>query len=96
MYLALCVFLDVAYDKRPIQRFWFLETVARMVGAAPRLAARKGGGAAWDAGSLSRRAAVPYIVFRGSMSYRISHNCFQLIYKRPKDISMLCDFRPHH
>ena len=30
MYLSLCVFLDVAYDKRPIQRFWFLETVARM------------------------------------------------------------------
>ncbi|KIZ07729.1 Alternative oxidase 4 [Monoraphidium neglectum] len=30
VYLALCVFLDVAYDKRPIQRFWFLETVARM------------------------------------------------------------------
>lgn len=30
VYLALCVFLDVAYDNRPIQRFWFLETVARM------------------------------------------------------------------
>ena len=30
MYLALCVFLDVAYDNRPIQRFWFLETVARI------------------------------------------------------------------
>ena len=30
VYLALCVFLDVAFDRRPIQRFWFLETVARM------------------------------------------------------------------
>lgn len=29
-YLALCWVLDVIYDKRPIQRFWFLETVARM------------------------------------------------------------------
>lgn len=30
VYLALCVFLDAAFDNRPIQRFWFLETVARM------------------------------------------------------------------
>lgn len=30
MYLALCLFLDVAYDNRPISRFWFLENVARM------------------------------------------------------------------
>lgn len=30
VYLALCYFLDVAFDGRPIQRFWFLETVARM------------------------------------------------------------------
>ncbi|KAG1680404.1 hypothetical protein FOA52_015495 [Chlamydomonas sp. UWO 241] len=30
VYIALCVFLDIFYDKRPIQRFWFLETVARM------------------------------------------------------------------
>eukprot|EP00878_Enallax_costatus_P033326 GHUV01036742.1.p1 GENE.GHUV01036742.1~~GHUV01036742.1.p1 ORF type:complete len:233 (+),score=62.78 GHUV01036742.1:393-1091(+) len=30
VYLPLCVFLDVAFDNRPIQRFWFLETVARM------------------------------------------------------------------
>lgn len=29
-YLALCIGLDVIYAKRPIQRFWFLETVARM------------------------------------------------------------------
>ena len=29
-YLALCWVLDVIYDKRPIERFWFLETVARM------------------------------------------------------------------
>jgi len=30
-YLALCVMLDNLFDeKRPIQRFWFLETVARM------------------------------------------------------------------
>lgn len=29
-YLALCVFLDVFFENRPIQRFWFLETVARM------------------------------------------------------------------
>jgi len=30
-YLALCVALDVLFDeKKPIQRFWFLETVARM------------------------------------------------------------------
>ena len=26
----LCYVLDVIYDKRPIQRFWFLEMVARM------------------------------------------------------------------
>ncbi len=26
----LCYVLDVIYDKRPIQRFWFLEVVARM------------------------------------------------------------------
>eukprot|EP00798_Chlamydomonas_sp_ICE-L_P026993 gene26992-9008_t len=30
VYLSLCVFLDVFYEGRPIQRFWFLETVARM------------------------------------------------------------------
>lgn len=30
VYYSLCLFLDVAYDNRPIQRFWFLETVARM------------------------------------------------------------------
>jgi len=30
-YLALCVFLDLVFpENRPIQRFWFLETVARM------------------------------------------------------------------
>lgn len=29
-YYALCYFLDFAFDNRPIQRFWFLETVARM------------------------------------------------------------------
>ena len=29
-YLALCIGLDIIYAKRPIQRFWFLETVARM------------------------------------------------------------------
>uniref|UniRef100_A0A0G4HAL7 Ubiquinol oxidase n=1 Tax=Chromera velia CCMP2878 TaxID=1169474 RepID=A0A0G4HAL7_9ALVE len=29
-YLFVCVLLDVVYDGRPIQRFWFLETVARM------------------------------------------------------------------
>jgi ubiquinol oxidase len=29
-YLALCWFLDVVYANRPLQRFWFLETVARM------------------------------------------------------------------
>jgi ubiquinol oxidase len=30
VYYALCVFIDVAFNNRPIQRFWFLETVARM------------------------------------------------------------------
>lgn len=29
-YRALCWFLDVVFEDRPIQRFWFLETVARM------------------------------------------------------------------
>lgn len=29
-YTALCFMLDVLFDGRPIQRFWFLETVARM------------------------------------------------------------------
>mmetsp|Transcript_28736 Transcript_28736/g.82920 ORF Transcript_28736/g.82920 Transcript_28736/m.82920 type:complete len:665 (-) Transcript_28736:658-2652(-) len=29
-YLFLCWLLDVLYNERPIQRFWFLETVARM------------------------------------------------------------------
>lgn len=29
-YLAICAIMDVIYDKRPIQRFWFLEVVARM------------------------------------------------------------------
>mmetsp|Transcript_23944 Transcript_23944/g.45505 ORF Transcript_23944/g.45505 Transcript_23944/m.45505 type:complete len:502 (+) Transcript_23944:312-1817(+) len=28
-YLALCLMLDVLFDGRPIERFWFLETVAR-------------------------------------------------------------------
>lgn len=27
---SLCFVLDIIYDKRPIQRFWFLEVVARM------------------------------------------------------------------
>ena len=30
VYYMLCWFLDVVYKDRPIQRFWFLETVARM------------------------------------------------------------------
>uniref|UniRef100_A0A7S4GJJ8 Alternative oxidase n=1 Tax=Eutreptiella gymnastica TaxID=73025 RepID=A0A7S4GJJ8_9EUGL len=30
VYDVLCRFIDVAFDGRPIQRFWFLETVARM------------------------------------------------------------------
>lgn len=30
IYYALCFFLDVVFRNRPIQRFWFLETVARM------------------------------------------------------------------
>lgn len=29
-YYALCLTLDVLFENRPIQRFWFLETVARM------------------------------------------------------------------
>ncbi|KAG0617088.1 hypothetical protein M758_5G162500 [Ceratodon purpureus] len=29
-YYLLCLMLDVIFDNRPIQRFWFLETVARM------------------------------------------------------------------
>ncbi|CAG9467056.1 unnamed protein product [Pedinophyceae sp. YPF-701] len=29
-YLSVCVLLDYLFDNRPIQRFWFLETVARM------------------------------------------------------------------
>lgn len=29
-YYVLCWALDVVFDRRPIQRFWFLETVARM------------------------------------------------------------------
>ncbi|CAN0361403.1 unnamed protein product, partial [Hapterophycus canaliculatus] len=28
-YKVLCWFLDVVFEDRPIQRFWFLETVAR-------------------------------------------------------------------
>jgi len=28
-YYALCAFLDVVYEGRPLARFWFLETVAR-------------------------------------------------------------------
>jgi hypothetical protein len=27
VYLTLCIFLDVLFNNRPIQRFWFLETV---------------------------------------------------------------------
>ncbi|GFR44103.1 hypothetical protein Agub_g5265 [Astrephomene gubernaculifera] len=30
VYKSLCVLLDVLFNNRPIQRFWFLETVARM------------------------------------------------------------------
>ncbi|GIL66978.1 hypothetical protein Vafri_20475 [Volvox africanus] len=30
VYLSLCLLLDVLFQNRPIQRFWFLETVARM------------------------------------------------------------------
>ena len=30
VYYALCAFLDAVYGGRPIQRFWFLETVARI------------------------------------------------------------------
>ena len=29
-YLAICWIMDIIYDRRPIQRFWFLEVVARM------------------------------------------------------------------
>ena len=30
MYLSICLALDIFFANRPIQRFWFLETVARM------------------------------------------------------------------
>jgi ubiquinol oxidase len=30
VYYTICFMLDVIYDKKPIDRFWFLETVARM------------------------------------------------------------------
>ncbi|KXZ53636.1 hypothetical protein GPECTOR_6g553 [Gonium pectorale] len=30
VYLSLCYLLDFLFDNRPVQRFWFLETVARM------------------------------------------------------------------
>lgn len=30
IYDVLCSFIDFAYKDRPIERFWFLETVARM------------------------------------------------------------------
>lgn len=30
VYQITCKYLDIAFDNRPIQRFWFLETVARM------------------------------------------------------------------
>ena len=30
IYLIICKSLDIVYNNRPIQRFWFLETVARM------------------------------------------------------------------
>lgn len=30
IYYGICVLLDQVYDKKPIDRFWFLETVARM------------------------------------------------------------------
>ena len=30
VYYSLCAFLDIVYKDRPIQRFWFLEKVARM------------------------------------------------------------------
>ena len=29
-YLLLCLFLDLLFDGKPIERFYFLETVARM------------------------------------------------------------------
>ena len=29
-YVVLCGFIDLVFENRPIQRFWFLETVARM------------------------------------------------------------------
>lgn len=29
-YFALCYMLDVLFNNRPLQRFWFLETVARI------------------------------------------------------------------
>jgi ubiquinol oxidase len=29
-YILLCAMLDIIFKDRPIQRFWFLETVARM------------------------------------------------------------------
>lgn len=29
VYVLLCGFLDLVFYNRPIQRFWFLETVAR-------------------------------------------------------------------
>lgn len=30
VYYSICFLLDVIYDKKPIDRFWFLETIARM------------------------------------------------------------------
>ena len=30
VYYSICFLLDIIYDKKPIDRFWFLETIARM------------------------------------------------------------------
>lgn len=30
IYVTLCTFIDIVFKDRPLQRFWFLETVARM------------------------------------------------------------------
>lgn len=30
VYYSICFMLDIIYDKKPIDRFWFLETIARM------------------------------------------------------------------
>ena len=78
-YNTLCWVLDIIYDRRPIQRFWFLEVVARMpyFSYISMLHLYESLGW-WRAGAELRRVRtclLPHVTFVGIVETPFKQNC---------------------